>query len=167
MRSFTAQGVALIVNAYAKLKREGLVLEPVANDAHPGIRATVCAYTYLLMDVHHVGIHATVSDVSVPNIRAASCHTQAHKHTRDTDMHIYAHCAGEDAGFTLLFAHMSAIARQMGSRCFELPCDAQHVANIGMHVLSCHHACACIYVCMYVRIKYVDACVRAYINNEM
>ena len=67
--SFTAQGVALIVNAYAKLKREGLVIETL----RPG---------------------------------------------------------GDDVGFDLLFSHMSGVARQMGSRCFELPCDAQHVSNI-------------------------------------
>jgi hypothetical protein len=67
--SFTAQGVALIVNAYAKMSREGLVIESLKPQ-------------------------------------------------------------GEDVGLTLLFSHMGAVAIQMGSRCFELPCDAQHVSNI-------------------------------------
>lgn len=67
--SFTAQGVALVVNAYAKMHREGLVLETLKN-------------------------------------------------------------GGEDVGFNLLFSHMGSVAVQMGSRCFELPCDAQHVSNI-------------------------------------
>lgn len=67
--SFTAQGVALIVNAYAKMSREGLVIESLQPQ-------------------------------------------------------------GEDVGLTLLFSHMGSVAIQMGSRCFELPCDAQHVSNI-------------------------------------